>query len=84
MYHASGSMEKNKVLFGSEFIREEMYQIAGVDGPHYRPGTDENDANYFIMGDRFDVMVIPWLNFEIAKQAGETAGITKTSEDSST
>lgn len=75
----AGDIGRNKVLFGSPYLRETLFQIAGVEGPDMKPGTDENDANYIRKGDKFDVLILPWITYEAAKQAGETGSITKSS-----
>lgn len=75
----SGAQGRNKVLIGSEYLREELFNIAGVEGPDYKPGTADNDMNYFRKGDKFDVLIVPDMNYEAAKLAGETGSVSKTS-----
>ncbi len=73
---------KKKLLFGAPKWREKLYQIAGpkVAGtPRLKPGTDENDANYIEQRENFNVLVLDGLQFEYARQAGETGSNTKTS-----
>jgi len=69
---------KNKVLLVGPYLREVAFQIAGVEGPDGEPDTAENNENYFRRGDKFDVLVVDWLSYEAAYQAGETA-VAKTS-----
>ena len=69
---------KNKVIFGPPPLREKLFQIAGTEGPDRKPGDFINDNNYFRKGDKFDVMVVPWIKYEVALQAGDTA-VAKTS-----
>jgi len=69
---------KNKCIIVGPYLREEAFQIAGVEGPDGKPGTDVNDENYFRKGDKFDVLVVDWLSYEAAVQAGETT-VAKTS-----
>ena len=69
---------KNKVLFGPLALKEQMFQIAGVEGPDKEPGTAENNMNYFRKGDKFDVLVIPWMGWEAAFQSADTT-VAKTS-----
>ena len=75
----AGAPGRNKVLFGSTYLREKLFQIAGVEGADKEPDTDENNVNYIRRGDKFDVLVTDFLGYEAAKQAGETGTITKTS-----
>lgn len=75
----AGSPGRKKILFGSEYLREKLYQIAGVDAPMYKPGTANNDKNYFAEGDKFDVLIVPYMNYEAAKLASEVGSVTKTS-----
>lgn len=73
---------KKKLLFGAPSLREKLYQIAGPrtsDVMRLKPGTDENDINYIEQRENFDVLVLDALQFEYAKQAGETGSATKTS-----
>lgn len=67
-----GDEGRNKLLVVPPYLREEAFQVAGVNGPDYKPGTDENDMNYFRKGDTFDVLVTKWLSYEAANQSGET------------
>lgn len=66
-----GSQSRNKVLFGSEMLRTQLFDIAGVDNVK-QPDVANNNANYFVKGDKFDVMIIDWIGYEAAKLAGET------------
>lgn len=80
------SQDKNMILWTSPFQREKAFQIAGVSADSRKayeaavkkPGTDENDRNYFIHGANFDVVLLPWIQYEAAVQAGETS-VAKTS-----
>jgi hypothetical protein len=76
---AAGAPGRNKVLWTSPYQKEVAFQIAGVDGPDQKPGTDENDANYFIRGDKYDVLLIDWITYEAARQENEHGGVAKTS-----
>lgn len=73
-----GAVNKNKVIVVPPTLREEAFQIAGVEGPDKEPDTAENNMNYFRKGDKFDVMVCDWIKYEAAYQAGETS-VAKTS-----
>lgn len=67
-----GGMGRNKVLFGSQYQREKLFQIAGVQTSGEKPGTTDRETNYFTKGDRFDVLILPWISYEAAVRAGET------------
>jgi hypothetical protein len=67
-----GGESRNKVLFGSQYLREELKQIAGVGAPDKEPDTTDNNVNYF-KGSNFDVLIVPWLSWEAATQAGDTS-----------
>jgi hypothetical protein len=66
-----GAMGRNKVLFGSPYLREKMFQIAGVDSSGWKTDSADRNANYFVKGDKFDVLVLPWISYEAARRAGE-------------
>lgn len=66
-----GNMGRNKVLWGGPYLREKMFQIAGVDSSGWKPDTADRNANYFVKGDKFDVLVLPWVCYEAARRAGE-------------
>jgi hypothetical protein len=68
----TGAPGKNKVLFGPIPLKEQLFQIAGVEGPEGEPDTAENNTNWFRRGDKFDVLLIPWIGWEAATQAGDT------------
>lgn len=73
---------KKKILFGAPKWRERLYQIAGPrTSPELKkkPGTNENDINYIEERENFDVLIIDALQFEVARQLGETGSATKTS-----
>ena len=74
-----GAVGRNKILWCSPYLREQAFQIAGVGASTEKPTTADRAANYFIKGDKFDVLSIPWITYEIARQAGETGSISKTS-----
>jgi hypothetical protein len=69
---------RNKCLVVGTYLREQAFQIAGVEGAEKEPDTMDNNSNYFRKGDKFDVLVVDWLTYEAAKQAGETT-VAKTS-----
>jgi len=73
-----GAVGRNKVIWCTPFNREQAFQIAGANASKENPTTANRSANYFVQGDKFDVLVIPWVQYEIARQAGETA-VAKTS-----
>lgn len=68
----------NKCIIVNPYLREAAFQIAGVEGPDMEPDTADNNSNYFRKGEKFDVLVVDWLSYEAARQAGETA-VAKTS-----
>lgn len=76
---AGGDQGRNKTIICSPYQREEAYQIAGVEANNSsnpaqgQPGTAENNMNYFVHGDKFDVLTTRWVSYEAALQAGETA-----------
>jgi hypothetical protein len=72
------SAGRNKILWCSPYLKEEAFQIAGVDGPDKEPNTDTNNANYLRKGSKYDVLVLDYVKYEIAVQAGETT-VSKTS-----
>lgn len=71
----NGAEGQKKILFGSYALREKLYQIGKVEG---KPGTNENDMNYIVKGDAYDVMVLPFVSHQAAVAAGETT-IARTS-----
>lgn len=70
----TAAMGKNMVLFVTPNQREAGLQI--ID-PIYQPDTADNNSNYFVKGSKYDLLVIPHLRYESARQAGETGSITK-------
>lgn len=68
-----GSEGSQKTIIVPPTLREQAFQIAGVDGPDYKAGSADNDKNYFRKGDRFNVLVVDFLKYEAARQAGETS-----------
>lgn len=76
----NGAIGRNKVLWCSPYLREKAFQLAGVhDLPSEKPTTTDRAKNYFVSGDKFDVLVVPWVSYEAARQAGETGTVTKSS-----
>jgi len=69
----TGDQGRNKVIVVGPYLREDAFQIAGVNGPDLQPDTADNNKNYFRKGDRFDVLVTGWITYEAAVEAGETA-----------
>lgn len=76
-----GNATRNKLLVVPYALREKAFQIAGIEGPDEKPGTADNDKNYFRKGARFDVYIPQFLGFESAKQAGEIGTATKTANN---
>lgn len=74
-----GTMGKNKVIWCSPYLREKAFQIAGIGVSGEKPGTTDRETNYFVKGDKFDVLVNPWISYEAARQAGEVGAVTKSS-----
>lgn len=70
---------RNKTIIVPPTLREKAFQIAGVDGTDYVPDSAERNANYFRKGDRFDVLVVDFLKYEAARQAGEVTGAKSSS-----
>lgn len=68
---------KKKILWGSPFLRTKLYDIAGVDNDK-QPDTNNNNANWFVQGTTYDVLILDFVSYEIAFQAGETT-VAKTS-----
>lgn len=66
-----GSQGRNKVLFGAKTQKVKLFEIAGVDSD-MQPDVNNNNANYFVKGDKFDVLIIDWIGYEAARLAGET------------
>jgi hypothetical protein len=73
-----GDMGRNKTILCSPYLREDAFQIAGVNGPDKEPDTNENNMNFFRKGDKFDVLCTQWISYEAAVDAAETA-VAKTS-----
>lgn len=78
------SEERNKILLVPYTLREEAFQLAGVNGADFRPaGTGDtfarNDSNYLRRGTKYDVLVSKFIAYEGADLAGETGSISKTS-----
>lgn len=71
--------DRNKVLVVPYDLRVDAFQIAGVNGADSIPGTGAaaGNRNYLRKGTRYDVMVVDFIGYEAAKQAGETGTITK-------
>jgi cell division septum initiation protein DivIVA len=66
---------KFTIMVPNEFtVRETAFQLAGVNAPDYKPGTNNNDANYFTLveGLNYDVLVVNALNLSRAQEIGET------------
>jgi hypothetical protein len=76
-----GNEDRNKILLVSPELREDAFQIAGVEGPDTEPDTADRNANYFRKGAKYDVLVTKFLGFEVARQAGEHGSATKTSSN---
>lgn len=74
----AGDASRNKLLIVGPYLREDAFQIAGVQGPDQEPDSAENNMNYFRKGDKFDVLVTKFISYEAAVQAGETT-VSKTS-----
>jgi len=72
-----GDPGRNKVIVTSPYNRVEAFKIAGVESVD-EPDTAERNKNYFRYGDKFDVLLVPFINYEAARAMGETT-VAKTS-----
>jgi hypothetical protein len=73
-----GGTGNNLVLICGRKLREKAFQYAGVEGPDMEPDTNENNMNYIRKGEKFDVLIVPQLEWFYASRNGETA-VAKTS-----
>ena len=55
-------------------IKETAFQLMGKNGAEKKPGTPNNDANYFryIEGENYNVIIWDALNLSVAQDMGET------------
>lgn len=78
-YMPMGAINVNKILMVPPLLREPAFQYAGVNTSGERPDTADRATNYFRRGDKFDVLVNPYLSYEVARENGEVGTIAKTS-----
>lgn len=74
-----GGKRRRKVIWGSEYLRADLFKIADVAGTKGQPDTDSNNSNYFTQGTKYDVLILDFVNYEAARQAGETT-VAKSSD----
>lgn len=72
----AGTGDKKRILWVTEPLKDAAFELIESD---YRPDTADNNVNYFMKGANYDLMVIPWLKYEVAKKKGEVGSISKTS-----
>lgn len=59
-------------------VRDIAFQLCGIDGATAKPGSEFNDSNFFqrYEGVEFNLILTNLTSFQIAKQLGETTGLS--------